>query len=457
MQSFPLHRRLHLALNAAMARRARRVLCRAVTYLSLLAPILATASCSGSPTGLALAPPEPLPPDLLVPTAIAAGLSFVSLSAGGDATCALTQDGTGYCWAGISSASGKPPPAPSPIAGLRFSSLSLGDWGDLCGVTVAEAAYCWGPWVDSVSEEPYPTAVTGGLSFAGIAVGTQMCGVTTSGGAYCWSQWNQYGQLGNDSYASFAPSAVSGGLGFSSIVTSNFYHTCALTPAGAAYCWGLNEFGQLGVASSVAQQCGLVGGEPYPDGGPFYACSLTPVPVGGGLSFASLATSGYFTCGLAQSGQAYCWGSDAYGELGHGLANDSTCAGSVPCSATPVAVAGGLKFVSLAAGFQHACGVTANGAAYCWGYNSFGQLGNGTTDSSDVPVAVGGTQKFTAIAAGHAHTCALTTTEAAYCWGATACDVIGCGGVFYDKAVPTLLVKESRSQDLLTGTLSDPR
>jgi len=129
----------------------------------------------------------------------------------------------------------------------------------------------------------------------------------------------------------------------------------------------------------------------------------------------------------------------------------------VPCSATPVAVAGGLKFVSLAAGFQHACGVTANGAAYCWGYNSFGQLGNGTTDSSDVPVAVGGTQKFTAIAAGHAHTCALTTTEAAYCWGATACDVIGCGGVFYDKAVPTLLVKESRSQDLLTGTLSDPR
>ena len=92
-----------------------------------------------------------------------------------------------------------------------------------------------------------------------------------------------------------------------------------------------------------------------------------------------------FTCGVTTGGAAYCWGYNADGELGNG---DTTT------RAAPVAVAGGLSFATVSAGYRFACGVTTSGAAYCWGYNALGQLGNGSTTSSSIPVAVSGGLSF---------------------------------------------------------------
>ena len=130
-------------------------------------------------------------------------------------------------------------------------------------------------------------------------------------------------------------------------------HTCGLTSAGAAYCWGWNNFGQLGTGS--------------------HTNSTTPVPVAGGLTFSTLAAGSAHTCGLTSAGPAYCWGDDNYGQLGNGATpvNEGI--------STPVAVAGGLTFSALAAGSVHTCGVTSAGAAYCWGWDGFGQLGTGST------------------------------------------------------------------------------
>jgi alpha-tubulin suppressor-like RCC1 family protein len=170
-------------------------------------------------------------------------------------------------------------------------------------------------------------------------------------------------------------------------------HTCALTASGAAYCWGRGESGQLGIPTP-ATTCNT-------DGGPF-ACSRVPIPVGGGIAFTVLTGGGAHTCGLTSDGSAYCWGSNASGQLGDNSATKREA---------PTAVATQLKFVSIDAGAQHTCALTGAGVAYCWGANNRGQLGNTTQAGSLMPTAVTGDHTFQMITAGGfsiGHTCALT-------------------------------------------------
>src|SRR5439155_467404 len=180
-------------------------------------------------------------------------------------------------------------------------------------------------------------------------------------------------------------------------------HTCGLTSAGAAYCWGWNNFGQLGTGS--------------------HTNSTTPVPVAGGLTFSTLAAGSAHTCGLTSAGPAYCWGGDNYGQRGNG--STAVNEGIV----TAVAGTGGLTFSALAAGAVHTCGVTSAGAAYCWGSNFDGQLGTGSTTDSPIPVLVSGALQFSALAAGGSHTCGLTSSGAAYCWGSNASGQLGNGSI----------------------------
>ena len=218
------------------------------------------------------------------------------------------------------------------------------------------------------------------------------CGVTTGGGAYCWGA-NEWAQLGNGSLTgSLIPSGVSGGLSFASVSVGSFHptHTCGVTTSGAAYCWGADSLGELGNGSPTAY-------------------SLTPVAVSGGLSFAAVSGGARFTCGVTTSGAGYCWGDNGYGALGNGS--------NVSNSTTPVAVVGGLSFATVSAGFGQTCGVTTSGAAYCWGNNQYGQLGIGSTSPTLTPLAVSGGLSFASVSAGTDFTCGVTTGGAAYCWG----------------------------------------
>jgi alpha-tubulin suppressor-like RCC1 family protein len=234
--------------------------------------------------------------------------------------------------------------------------------------------------------------------FAKISIGQfHTCGLTSRGVAYCWG-YNEYGQLGdgttgNDSGVN-GPQPVIGGLKFKSISAGGF-HTCGLTSRGVAYCWGWNRNGGLG--DGTTDNASGVNG---------------PQPVIGGLTFSNLVAGDYHTCGLTARGVAYCWGFNEDGELGDGTTSDSGVNGPQP-------VIGGLRFANLVAGASRSCGLTARGVAYCWGFNLYGGLGNGTTTDSGVngPQPVIGGLKFKSISSGAAHTCGLTVRRTAYCWG----------------------------------------
>jgi len=114
------------------------------------------------------------------------------------------------------------------------------------------------------------------------------------------------------------------------------------------------------------------------------------------------------TCGLTRAGATFCWGSDAYGQLGNGPGGDN---------ATAVLTKGDHTFATVSGGGRFTCGVVTGGAAYCWGSGSRGRLGNGSVAGSPIPVAVAGGLDFRTLSAGFSHACALTDDGAAYCWG----------------------------------------
>ncbi|MEK7216468.1 MAG: RCC1 repeat-containing protein, partial [Chloroflexota bacterium] len=292
--------------------------------------------------------------------------------------------------------------------GLVFASLSAG-FHHTCGVTTSGAAYCWG--LGSTGElgqgaavsslTPVPVASPGGtpLTWASVSAGSgYTCGVTTSGVGYCWGS-NGSGALGTgNNFSSSTPVPVSGGHKFAAITAATNGFSCGLTLNGTALCWGNGAAGALGDGTRTSK--------------------LAPVAVSGGLTFSLLDAGGNHTCGLAGTGTgaAYCWGANVDGgKLGSG-------SGTFFDSPVPLAVVGGLNFAQVSAGRNHTCGVTTTNAAYCWGSNSHGQIGNGGSIFSAFPspAAVSGGLGFLTVSAGGFHTCGVTTSQATYCWGAGA-------------------------------------
>lgn len=366
-------------------------------------------------------------------------VTYTAMHLGRDHSCAITTAQVAYCWGrGEVGQLGNGEVGDQDVP-IRVSGNFL--WQDVagavefgCGAATTNVAYCWGSDLrhrlgnDTVNNvcggtpcraEP-ARRVIGGYNFTRVAAGEQHgCGLTPGGTMACWGS-NASSQLGNDTL--FIPAQCGEALSavecmetpvpvrspetFTAL-TAGAFHTCALNTAGAAFCWGSGGSGRLGQGSGSSSEA--------------------PVAVTGGHAFAAISAGVAHTCAVTTGGTAYCWGAGGSGQIGDGATANRTA---------PTAVSTGLSFTAIAAGGSHSCGVATDGTAWCWGDGRSGQLGTGGVPGPQTtPVQVAGGLTFATIAAGEDHTCGRTTGGVVYCWGDNSRGQLGAGRP--DAALPS--------------------
>ncbi len=282
-------------------------------------------------------------------------------------------------------------------------------YGHTCALTPVGGVKCWGGSAngqvgDGTPVDRYTPVDVVGMSsgIQGIAAGySHACALTSVGGAKCWGQ-NGHGQIGNGmNIDSFSPVDVIGLTSGVLDIAAGELHTCALTIIGGVKCWGDNTYGELGDGTTIDRH--------------------TPVDVTG-LSSGVLAISVGFahTCALTGAGGVKCWGWNGNGQVGDGTTSDRS---------TPVEVVGlSNSMQAVSAGWDHTCSLTSVGGIKCWGGNAYGQLGDGTMTDRYIPVDMTGIGSgLQMIAAGVEHTCVLTSIGGVECWGINTYGELGDG------------------------------
>ncbi len=374
-----------------------------------------------------------LPADVLGLTGPATRVSAGSLN-----TCAVTGPGGAQCWGNNEFGQLGRGVTGDKTRAFDVVGLTSG-WRDVdaglyhtCAQGTGGALKCWGNNLDgqvgngTQMQQYSPVAsVRDTHSSPPSAGGYHTCSADMgdNGRALCWG-YNGLGGLG-DGTVDTRTTAVSV-IGMSSgvmSVTAGLYHSCGLTSGGGVKCWGNNGNGQLGDGTTSSRT---------------YANWVTGLTSG----VVAISAGDFHTCAVTASGGAKCWGSNFNGKLGDGTYVQRP---------TPVSVFGLTSGVaSVVSGPQHTCALTTGGGVKCWGDNSIGQLGDGTTSPSPVPMNVFGLGSGVArVAVGGFTTCAVTVAGAAKCWGDNVIGQLG-DGTFVDRLTPTNVLRMSEGVTAIT-------
>jgi len=330
-------------------------------------------------------------------------------------TCARRGDGTVLCWgfngSGQVGSPGQAPcpgnaldcnPLPAPVGALPpVVELALGE-AHSCAVTADRRTFCWGDNTSgqfgggAVGVRPAPVAIEGRGDALEMVGGEAYTCSRDGGGAIWCSGRNAYGELGVGSTEPSElpveiPAVTASGL------AGGERGVCAIrADDGQVLCWGANDLGQLD-ATSVGQDV------------------LSPIPITGVTGAVAIAAGGRHGCAVLGDASAMCWGDNGAGQLGNGelgspsaaiaigvpppitalaTAADHTCAvrdGLVLCwgdgyGAAPVAVELPAAAIDLTAGGAHDCAILDDRTVWCWGWNGYGQLGDGTFTDPGAPV-----------------------------------------------------------------------
>lgn len=292
------------------------------------------------------------------------------------------------------------------VAGVSTSAVQLmsaGGGGFTCVVTELGGVKCWGSnlWGqlgDGTNVDKIQPVEVSGLNsgVASIYVGSgHVCALMNAGGVKCWG-YNTSGQLGDNSVTNRNRPVDVLDLGTDVVaVRAGGAHTCAVLSGNQARCWGDNTYGQLGVGNTTSTRRPGTGAAPL-------------------TNIADLQAGGTNTCAVTSAGAALCWGQNNYGQLGIGAVSTYR--------SSPTAVSGlssGVAKVIPSKYYYATCAVMASGVAKCWGYNEYGQVGNGVQSTQQTtPVDVQGLSANVAhIEIQQYHACALTTAGGVKCWG----------------------------------------
>ena len=275
------------------------------------------------------------------PLAVSKLVGATAIASGGGHSCALLGDGTVACWG-------------------RNASGELGTG------TAAGPEECTSDDV-ACSTTPVPVAGLGAVT-AIAAGGSYTCALLGSGTVECWGD-NSLGELGDGSEVDYSATPVTvAGLSDVTSIGAGSGHACALRSDGTVVCWGDNQAGQLGNGTTGPDTCGMT------------PCSRTRVTVGLLPKTTAIAVGALDTCALLSDGSVECWGDNVSGELGDGVrGGPQICTSGVACSKKPVAVYGLAGVTAIAIGGPVACAVIGGTTVECWGDNTFGELGNGTS------------------------------------------------------------------------------
>lgn len=398
----------------------------------------------------------------------------IAMATGGGQTCASLVDGTARCWGnnfgGLLDGSADAAPgnihaSPVVVPGVSGAVAMAAGQQQSCGVFANETMRCWGSLSAGGGTLDFRIASLAGVaSISGRTIvggSGHSCARRADSTVACWGT-DSSGQLGDGILGGANrsdPAAVRSGPGSAAAltnaaaITAGTAHNCVRMGDGQVRCWGANGGGQLGDPSVTGTN------EPAP----FIVVDHLSLPGAVALSgVISVAVGVSHSCALLTSGGIKCWGANDQGQLGNGttspqfltsdvvglgdngvigitsgelhscaLLSDSTVrcwgrntvgqVGNGTTSATPqttaAAVVGLSDAVAIAAGRSHTCALRVNGAVVCWGDNVFGKLGDGTTQARPSPVAVQGITDAVAIGAGAVHSCAVRVNGTVRCWG----------------------------------------
>lgn len=367
------------------------------------------------------------------PLQVLASTQWSAVVVGDSHSCAIKADGSLWCWGnnvagqlGVGTTSHLATPT-EVSHGNGWRALSAGDYHS-CAVDADYIGYCWGlndtgqlasgnllgtdtPRRFDDSDD-WAAIDSGELHSCGLK---QVAGTTPLFTLWCGGG-NNYGQLGIGSIANqAAPVQVKGPSGlleyWASVATGHQY-TCAVTAAGALYCWGRNDYGQLGRGSSSANVAGN--------------WSLQTKVSQGLDDWVKVAAGATHTCGIKNNTELWCWGDNSTGQLGNGSTIDSSssiqvfedgAAATTPFTALDVAVGGYYLDATTTAG-GHTCAIKIDGTLWCWGANDVTQLGdNALANPTTAPQQIGTDTDWAGIGAGNRYTCGIKNTDGLWCWG----------------------------------------
>lgn len=348
------------------------------------------------------------------------------IAAGGNHSCAVRVGATTHCWGSngagqLGDGTQVERPTPTSVAGLPAATteLNLGA-RQTCARSGGNTIHCWGSAEYGSLASGTTTAPThsllprqiSGLRAAPVELalqGSTACARTETGSAHCWGA-NESGQIGqNDSIENAAPREVENLQSSTIDIAAGAKHACAVRADGSAWCWGYNSDGQLGDGTTTWR--------------------YTPVAVSGITDAVQVEAGFGFSCARTAAGGVWCWGDNLYGQLGNGSTVDS----ALPVPVSDLAAGA----VALSLGERHACALKDDAKVVCWGYNSNGQLGDGTLSSKSVPTPVSDSvHSYISIATAAEHSCGVTTAGQARCWGANASGQLGDGSTTR-RPVPT--------------------
>lgn len=333
-----------------------------------------------------------------VPHDVVGVYNAVALTGGIAHTCALLATGGMKCWGynfdgEVGNGNNEDQYTPVDVNGLSSSVAQIdAGYRHTCALLNSGGVKCWGALADILANTPQdmPGFTSGVTKIA--ADGNHMCILNTGGGVRCLGD-NTYGQLGDGSTTrSATPVQVSGLTAGATDIAAGYFHTCAVM-GDSARCWGNDYYGQLGIGNVTEGWAALS-----------YLRDTAYIAMSVGISH---------VCGITDAGAARCWGENNLGQLGIG--EFGVWRHPVSSPQPVVGLSSGVS--SISASVDYSCAVV-NGGAQCWGYNNYGQLGNGSRDDVATPTQVSGlTSGVTTIAAGlDLHTCAIVN-GGAKCWG----------------------------------------